>query len=65
MCYATHCALDAILDLQATHKLGLQDVASVEVSTSRGALIPLIHPHARSSNCACVSLSLKETDFIN
>ncbi len=48
MCYATHCALDAILDLQATHKLGLQDVASVEVSTSRGALIPLIHPHARS-----------------
>jgi 2-methylcitrate dehydratase PrpD len=44
MCYATHRALDAVLDLRAAHGLALEDVERVEVLTSRSALEPLVHP---------------------
>ncbi|MBP0443518.1 MmgE/PrpD family protein [Roseomonas sp. SSH11] len=43
LCYATHRALDAVLDLRAAHGLGLADVAAVHVHASPGALAPLIH----------------------
>ncbi len=48
MCYATHRALDAVLDLRAAHGLRLEDVARAEVRTSRGALEPLVHPRPAS-----------------
>ncbi|MES2184136.1 MAG: MmgE/PrpD family protein [Pseudomonadota bacterium] len=44
MCYATHRALDAVLDLRAAHGLRLEDVVHAAVLTSRGALEPLVHP---------------------
>ncbi|WP_338664792.1 MmgE/PrpD family protein [Pararoseomonas sp. SCSIO 73927] len=43
LCYATHRALDAVLDLRAAHGLTLADVEAVHVHTSSGALAPLIH----------------------
>lgn len=43
LCYATHRALDAVLDLRADHGLCLDDVARVEVRCSHGAFVPLIH----------------------
>jgi 2-methylcitrate dehydratase PrpD len=44
MCYATHRALDAVLDLRVAHGLRLEDVAHAVVRTSYGALEPLVHP---------------------
>jgi 2-methylcitrate dehydratase PrpD len=43
LCYATHRALDGLLDLGAEHGLALADVERVEIETSPGALVPLIH----------------------
>ncbi|MBP0495404.1 MmgE/PrpD family protein [Pararoseomonas indoligenes] len=43
LCYATHRALDAVLDLRAAHGLALPDVEAVHVHASPGALAPLIH----------------------
>lgn len=43
MCYATHRALDGLLDLRAAHGLRLPDVDAVFVRTNRGGLAPLIH----------------------
>lgn len=43
LCYATHRALDGLLDLRAEHGLALPDVQAVHVRTSPGALTPLIH----------------------
>ena len=43
LCYATHRALDGILDLRAEHGLTLANVQSVHVRASAGALTPLIH----------------------
>jgi 2-methylcitrate dehydratase PrpD len=43
LCYATHRALDGVLDLRREHKLALGSVREVRISTSRGALTPLIH----------------------
>ena len=43
LCYATHRALDGVLDLRQAHGLTLADVAAVHVRTSAGALTPLIH----------------------
>ena len=43
LCYATHRALDGVLDLRQAHGLTLADVAAVHVCTSAGALTPLIH----------------------
>lgn len=43
LCYATHRALDAVLELRTTHGLELADVAAVHVHASPGALAPLIH----------------------
>lgn len=43
LCYATHRTLDGILDLRAEHALELHQVKAVQVCTSAGALVPLIH----------------------
>jgi len=43
LCYATHRALDGILDLRAERGLTLADVRAVHVRASAGALTPLIH----------------------
>lgn len=48
MCYATHRALDAVLALRAAHGLRLADVERVDVATSHGALVPLVHPTPRT-----------------
>ncbi|QHJ01300.1 MmgE/PrpD family protein [Xylophilus rhododendri] len=48
MCYATHRALDGLLALREQHGIGLAEVAWMQVRTSRGALVPLVHPHPRS-----------------
>lgn len=47
MCYATHRALDAVLDLRRAHGLQLADVREVSVHASPGALVPLVHPRPR------------------
>ena len=44
MCYATHRAIDAMLDLRAAHALRLQDIERVDVLGSPGAFVPLVHP---------------------
>lgn len=43
LCYATHRALDGVLDLREEHGLTLTDVRGVHVRASTGALTPLIH----------------------
>ncbi|MFA6615590.1 MAG: MmgE/PrpD family protein [Hydrogenophaga sp.] len=43
MCYATHRAIDGVLSLRRDHGLTLRDVRRVDVETSAGGLIPLIH----------------------
>lgn len=43
LCYATHRTLDALLALRADHGLTLESVDRVEIETSPGALVPLIH----------------------
>lgn len=43
VCYATHRALDGVLDLREEHGFTLADVGSVHVRASAGALTPLIH----------------------
>lgn len=43
LCYATHRALDAVLELRAAHGLTLDAVEAVHVHASPGALAPLIH----------------------
>lgn len=43
LCYATHRALDGLLDMRAAHGLQLHDVDRVVVTTNRGGLAPLIH----------------------
>ena len=43
LCYATHRALDGLLDLRAEHQLSLDQVREVHIRTSAGALTPLIH----------------------
>lgn len=43
LCYATHRALDGVLDLRVQHGLTLAEVSAVHVRASSGALSPLIH----------------------
>lgn len=43
LCYATHRTLDGLLDLRKEHGITLADVERVEIETSPGALVPLIH----------------------
>lgn len=43
LCYATHRALDGVLDLRREHWLTLADVRAVRIRTSAGALTPLIY----------------------
>jgi 2-methylcitrate dehydratase PrpD len=43
LCYATHRTLDGLLDMRQAHGLTLEAVDRVEVRTSAGALVPLIH----------------------
>ncbi|MGB3289349.1 MAG: MmgE/PrpD family protein [Burkholderiaceae bacterium] len=47
MCYATHRALDAVLDLLREREIRFSDVASVDIRASYAALVPLIHPFPR------------------
>lgn len=48
LCYATHRALDGILALRESNALTLERVDRVEVTTSRGALQPLVHHSPRT-----------------
>jgi 2-methylcitrate dehydratase PrpD len=43
MCYAAHRTIDGVLALRRELSLSLASVQSVEIETSRGALVPLIH----------------------
>lgn len=43
MCYATHRALDGLLDLRSEYELDLKQVKTVNIRTSAGSLAPLIH----------------------
>lgn len=43
MCYAAHRALDGILELQTGNSFDLTEVRHIQVTSSRGALTPLIH----------------------
>jgi 2-methylcitrate dehydratase PrpD len=40
-CYATHRAIDAVLELRAGHAIAPADVAEVRVEVNRGGLLPL------------------------
>ncbi len=42
-CFATHCALDAVLDLRRAHAVEAQAVQAIDVVVPEGALSPLIH----------------------
>lgn len=44
LCYATHRALDGILDLRSERNLTLESVQSIHVRASSGAFTPLLHP---------------------
>lgn len=48
LCYATHRPLDGILALRESNALTLEKVGHVEVTTSRGALQPLVHHSPRT-----------------
>jgi 2-methylcitrate dehydratase PrpD len=48
LCYATHRALDGMLDLRATHGLALEQVDTVEVLASYRGLTPLTHDRPRT-----------------
>jgi 2-methylcitrate dehydratase PrpD len=48
LCYATHLALDGVLDLRAEQGLTLAAVRSVHIRASAGALTPLIHTRPRT-----------------
>ena len=47
-CFATHRALDAVLDLRARHGLRPEAVERVEVVMPRGAALPLIYSRPRT-----------------
>lgn len=49
LCYATHRALDGILDIQQETMLALEDVERVEIRTNRGGLVPLIHDRPQTA----------------
>lgn len=48
LCYATHRALDGLLDLKSELGLTLQNVKAIHVRTSASALTPLIHARPRT-----------------
>lgn len=48
LCYATHRAIDGILDLRQEHNLTLDQVERVEIVANHRALVPLIHPRPQS-----------------
>lgn len=48
LCYATHRALDLVLDLREEHELVPEQVERVEVRTNRGGLEPLVHHRPRT-----------------
>lgn len=56
LCYATHRALDGMLDLRAQHALTLDDIETIAITTSAGALTPLIHHRPRTGLEAKFSL---------
>ncbi|MDP8909858.1 MAG: MmgE/PrpD family protein, partial [Chloroflexota bacterium] len=43
LCYATHRALDGLLDLRAAHGFALDEVDAVEIETNYRGLEPLLH----------------------
>jgi 2-methylcitrate dehydratase PrpD len=48
LCYATHRAIDGVLDLRAEHGLTLEQVERVEIVANYRALVPLIHPRPQT-----------------
>lgn len=48
LCYATHRALDGLLDLRSEHGLDLDRVAGVRITTNNGGLVPLIHDNPQT-----------------
>jgi 2-methylcitrate dehydratase PrpD len=56
MCYATHRALDGLLDLKAEAGVALGEVAAVEVEGSHRAFAPLLHDRPRTGLEAKFSL---------
>jgi 2-methylcitrate dehydratase PrpD len=49
LCYATHRALDGVLDVQQETPISLGDVERVEIRTNRGGLVPLIHDRPQTA----------------
>jgi 2-methylcitrate dehydratase PrpD len=48
LCYATHRAIDGVLDLRAEHRLTLDQIARAEIVTNHRAMVPLIYPHPQT-----------------
>lgn len=48
LCYATHRAIDGVLDLRAEHGLTLDTVRSVAITSNKRALVPLIYPRPQT-----------------
>lgn len=44
LCYATHRAIDGVLDLKREHGIEMADVKGVEIIANNRALVPLIYP---------------------
>ena len=49
MCYATHRAVDGVLEMKRHYGISLDDVVSVEVKASNKASLALVHAHPRTS----------------
>lgn len=67
-CYATHCAVDAALELRRAHGSRVADARSVDVVVPAGALAPLIHHRpstgleGKFSMAYCVATALIDGD---
>lgn len=48
LCYATHRAIDGLLDLREEHGLTLDQVERVEILSNYRALVPLIYPRPKT-----------------
>jgi 2-methylcitrate dehydratase PrpD len=48
LCYATHRAIDGVLDLRAEHGLTLDQIERAEIVTNYRAMVPLIYPRPQT-----------------
>jgi 2-methylcitrate dehydratase PrpD len=48
LCYATHRAIDGLLDLREKHTLTLDQIEKVEIVSNFRAMVPLIYPRPRT-----------------